>query len=186
MIKRFEIDIPTVEEIKSQCDSIVEAINRKLVKLETWIFSKGNQTFWRLAFETTHRCGSRESGHYPVFNNPKTWLWNVKEHNGIQRAKCQICSEAIQVKVEKDLGEKHLSKRGREADIQDLQRLYATATNETERTAIKKSLSKINHEPKQVRAMRDKLIKETREHNHANIKDIHDDVVGKGHYSNER
>lgn len=105
--------------------------------------------------------------------------------NEIEDRYCQ-CDECVASKTNGPMFiHDPLSNKGRSEDARQLKEMYKSATNETERTAIKKSLYNINHEDKRKRSMREALIKATREHDHPNIKGIHEEVHSKSWYKNE-
>lgn len=187
MIKTLSVNIWTKEELKWQWDLFVEGIKTRILRIEARIFSQTNKQFWLLAYETTHRCGSRLDGHYPIFNNSKNWLWSIKDKGDTKKCKCSICGSKVIVKIGfSDLSYQYF-KKGREDDVKELNRLYSRATNETERSAIKKSLTKINNETMKpgLKSAREALVRATRAGNVGEIKNIHESIQGKDRFSNE-
>ena len=74
---------------------------------------------------------------------------------------------------------------GRYADGMNLLKMEKTTTNDTERTAVKRAMHKIQNETPLIKSMRESLIKATRDNDHQKIREIHDYVGSHKKYQNE-
>ena len=74
---------------------------------------------------------------------------------------------------------------GRQHDLQELNRLRQTADTPLERKRIEASIDNIRHEDGAIKSMRESLIKEIRQGNTANVRDIHEYVAKKRKYQND-
>ena len=184
MIRNIQIDIPTKKEIERAIISLRIAIESNLIRFDNWLFNKLDIRFWKLMYRFTGRCGSLMHGHSPVMGNRKTWLWKTTIRKDKKFKKCVICSQRHTLSNKLIPIYKNYSKMGRQADMENLVEMRKTA-NDAERVAIDKSMYKINHEEKHVKAMREDLIKATRQHDHDKIKEAHDYVGSHRKYRNE-
>lgn len=167
----LRIHIPTREDLTAYKTRLFSNLNKQYLLLEDKLFYTSGQRIWKLYYKLTGRCGSQLNSHIPVYGNHHRWLWKKR---GLTHS-CTICGKKI--KESKQI--KHISSysnRGRESDVTELNKLYKQAKSETARKAIAKSLYNINHEDKRVKAMREDLIKATREQDHTTIKNIHEYV----------
>ena len=66
-----------------------------------------------------------------------------------------------------------MSDKTRQQDYKDIISLEKTATNKAERVAVDHAKYRLRNETQRIRAMRESLVKATRDGNHEEIKDIH-------------
>lgn len=137
-------------------------------------------------YKLTGRCGSRVAGHTPIKANKHKWLWQVKEVGHVRTHVCSVCGEVYRQTISLKLRNTNFSDVGREADINSLNRSLKTATNDTERRAIRKSITQLKHEDRRIKSMRESLIKATRNQDHETIKDIHSYVDSHKALKNDR
>lgn len=180
MIHTFKINIPTIQEIIDLKYPIRAFFWNKYLKLDTWAFKTFSTKFWRIMHRVSGRCGSLMAGHSPVFHNTKSWLW-IPYPDGFF---CTVCHEIVLVK-EGHGTYKNFYRMSREDDVTELKRLRTTATNDTERLAIDKSLHNINHESPEIRSMRESLIKANREGDIKEAKEINEYVMEHSKYRKE-
>jgi len=179
MIRTIKIDIPTIQEIKDLRHPIGAFLLSEYLKLDLWAFKRFNKIFWKLMYRLTGRCGSLLKGHTPVFGNTKSWLWISNNGNT-----CSICGHKIEAS-KGYVNYKNYARKGRQADMEQLIAMRKTATNESEKISIDKAMYNINHEEKHVKDMREDLIKATREHDHDNIREVHEYVGENQKYRRE-
>lgn len=179
---RIVINTPYKTDFKRQFSLVRNYLDLKSYDLEDFLFSRCGKWFWSLHFTLTGRCGGRRWGHTPIYGNAHLWLWK----NTPKQDVCTACGERVRKTRYANNSAKHLylAKTGRETDMKQLARGLATATNEQEKLAVRKSMDKINREDKHVGAMREALIKATREGDHERIKDIHETIGGDRKYNN--
>jgi hypothetical protein len=72
----------------------------------------------------------------------------------------------------------------RQYDLEHLRKSYQQTNDPLMRKVIENAGRKIRNETREVKAMREALIKEHRNGNNGNIKDIHDIVAHKRKYQN--
>lgn len=186
MIRKIEINIPTLEELKVLYFQLFLYLIKKSYFIELYAFQRYGLRFWKLMFKLTGRCGSRLEGHTPIFGNRHKWLWTYRRGRNTDINTCSVCGEVYRESGKLGTRITSFAKKGREADWASLEKGYKTATNEAERTAIKRSMAKLKHEDKRIGAMREDLIKATRNQDHERIKEIHEYIATKAHYKNER
>lgn len=178
-MKQITISIPTQNEIKYELMVMTISIRKLFYRLEDFIFDRSGKTIWILLTKLGFACP-----HFPVLGNKKSWLWNTTYKRDSRTDTCSVCGYQTITKIKNDPIFRNYAQIGRQADMDQLYRSYKTATNETERTAIKKSISQITHEDKKVKSMRESLIKATRGHEHDQIKEVHDFVASHKAYRN--
>jgi len=181
MIYTFSINIPTIQDIKDSKYTVERFLYRKLLKIDAWLFKRYGKWFWKLIYKYTKRCGSLMYGHSPILGNRSSWLWEKKRKYII----CSICGLKYKIPSKPFISYKNYSDKGRQADAQTLNVSLKTATNESERNAVKHAMHKLNNETPLVKSMREELIKATRDNDHTKIKQIHEDIAGNKKYQNE-
>lgn len=186
MTIQLRFDIPTYHDLEYALSHFHSFLDKQSYKLESYLFAHCGKWFWVLMYRITKRCGTRQNGHTPIFGHYHRWLWTYKRGRNKDINTCSVCGTVYTESGKLGTRVTSFATKGREADWAALERGYKTATNEAERTAIKKSMAKLRHEDKRITAMRESLIKATRDHDHNTIKDIHLYVAEKKHYKNER
>lgn len=185
-MKTITITLPTTDDLQDLVKRFLYRIDTSSYVLEEKAYLMGGKWFWQLMYWLTGRCGSRIHGHTPIFSNPHRWLWTVTTKGRVQTHSCTICGNKYVEQIKLVSRNTNFSDVGREADMKALKKSYDTATNEVEKTAIKKSMTRMIHEDKRIKDMREDLIKATRNNDHDTIKDIHDYVGSKEVYRNDR
>lgn len=180
MQHQLTYNIPTKKELEYEYMIFWRKVDKKVIALEDFAFTRFGRWFWVVMFTLFRRCP-----HYPVFGNKKWWLWKQKYTRDTTISTCSVCGYTKTTKSKSGPVFKNYSKKGRESDGEWLEKAYKKATNDTERNAIKRNLSKIVHEDKRIADMREDLIRATRDNDHQKIKEIHDYVSTHRAHQNE-
>lgn len=187
LIYRFEIDIPTLSELHSLEMKFFNAFSWKLYCLHEYLFDHSGRWFWVFMYKLTGHCGGGSWGHWPIFGNRHSWLW-VDGKEGLQCVVCGFLLSQFKSTTSGHSGAYNsMQKEGRVKDMEQLERSYQTATNDSERLAIKKSMAKINSEvgDRYKRSIREEIVKATREGNTQRLKEIHENLNGDRKYQND-
>ena len=182
MIHNFQLNIPTQTDLKRLVLDIKNKFLTGYLNYEDKFFSKASIKVWKLAYKITGRCGSQLNSHFPILGNK---LWKTTRRKGIITKTCLVCGKKYKMADKNAVSFKNYSNIGREADMNNLVRMGKTATNEAEKKAVAHAKHKLIHEDKRVRAMREDLIKATRDNDHQKIKEIHNYVDSHRAYRNE-
>lgn len=187
-MKRYSLDIciPTKNDVIKLKYRTYSALEYHFLHTEDYLFLHLGKWFWKLMYKVRHRCGTTSSGHYPIIANTHKWLWISTIRGNHNRFLCTVCKQSFFSKKQNVNDLPKYSDKGRLKDVEQLNHMYNTATNDAERTAIKHSLFKIRQEDGKSRSMRDSLIKATRDANHDEIKNIHEYVAGKKSYVTDK
>ena len=178
------IKTPEIKDIQQRFVEFRYDLIKRIYLLEDTVFNSGSERLWKIYFRFTGRCGSRSSSHFPIKGNRHKWLWTTRRYRDKITYTCNICGYKLRTNAKFIKAYKNYSKVGRNADMDNLVRMEKTATNETEKNAVRKSMHQINHEDKRVRAMREDLIVATRANDHDKIKEIHEYVGTHKDYRN--
>lgn len=108
MYKTITITLPTIELLIHEISILRTRVHQFFFKVDELLLSETNpyikQTY-KLIHKLTKRCGTYKNGHFPIFGNNLSWLWETNEINGTYYSICNVCGEQKQTNVKRGVVE---------------------------------------------------------------------------------